>query len=311
MQIRGDWQFYSQAFHFPQWNSSENMCWLCRASNKTARLFWTNFNKNAPWQSTMWTHESYLRHLKSTGVETPALFSIVGLRVEAVTVDVLHAVDLGIAARIIGDIFFDVLPALGRNQDAQLKALNARIKAFYSDPSFGSKSRLQGDLQLGDLKTTSGWPKLKAKAAATRHLAPFAAKLANEFNAQSLHDQQRQTVIDCLVAFYETLNSGDRCLSKAALDKLTQIGYDLCQNYARLANEALELQQKRWKLVPKFHLFQHLCFTQAPSLGNPRFFWTYPDEDMVGHMVEAAQSCHPLTLAKTALYKYLVMMFDD
>ena len=29
------------------------------------------------------------------------------------------------------------------------------------------------------------------------------------------------------------------------------------------------------------------------SLGNPRFSWCYSDEDMVGQLVEVAESCHP------------------
>jgi len=311
VQVRGDWQFYSQAFGFPQWNSAENMCWLCKASNNTPDLYWTNFNSTAPWRSTLWTHETYLEHLESTESDVPALFSIIGLRVEAVMVDVLHAVDQGVAAHIIADIFFDVLPKFGGNQQSQLQTLNRRIKNFYKSGSFGNKSRLQGDLTFMNMKTAGGWPKLKAKAAATRHLAPFAAQLSSEFNTNSPHDRQRQTVIDCLVAFYDLVSCEDRCLSSAALKELAKIGFDLCSNYACLAAEARQHEWKRWKLVPKFHLFQHLCFTQAASAGNPRFFWTYPDEDMVGQMIEAAKSCHPATLAKTALYKYLVMMFED
>ena len=45
-------------------------------------------------------------------------------------------------------------------------------------------------------------------------------------------------------------------------------------------------------------------------MGNPRCYWTYADEDMVGHMIEVAQSCHPVTLAATAMFKWLVLQFS-
>ena len=34
LQMRGDWQWYCQCFHFPQWNASVNMCWVCGATTK-------------------------------------------------------------------------------------------------------------------------------------------------------------------------------------------------------------------------------------------------------------------------------------
>ena len=54
----------------------------------------------------------------------------------------------------------------------------------------------------------------------------------------------------------------------------------------------------------------HLCEWQGPELGNPRFYWTYSDEDMVGTMVEVAESCHASTMAATAMVKWLVFAFD-
>ena len=63
-------------------------------------------------------------------------------------------------------------------------------------------------------------------------------------------------------------------------------------------------------MVPKFHLFQHLCEIQFQIKGNPRFFWTYADEDLVGHMKEIAQSCHPSTVNQVCMYKWLRLVFD-
>ena len=66
-----------------------------------------------------------------------------------------------------------------------------------------------------------------------------------------------------------------------------------------------------WKLMPKLHLFLHLCEWQALEQGNPRYYWTYADEDLQGTMAEVAESCHASTMTTNALFKWLHICFDD
>jgi hypothetical protein len=80
--------------------------------------------------------------------------------------------------------------------------------------------------------------------------------------------------------------------------------------YNALSTEAAAKQLKAWKFGPKFHLFVHICEIQAIRFGNPRFYWTYNDEDLVGKLVEVAQSSHPSTVAATAILKCLWLQFD-
>ena len=62
LQLRGDWQFLCQAFGFPQWNSVENMCWICAAG----RLFpWTDMRPQADWRDTIRTHDMYLADVEA------------------------------------------------------------------------------------------------------------------------------------------------------------------------------------------------------------------------------------------------------
>ena len=46
------------------------------------------------------------------------------------------------------------------------------------------------------------------------------------------------------------------------------------------------------------------------ELGNPRFYWTYSDEDLQRLAKEIAQSCHVDNLPAMVLYKYLIWVFD-
>ena len=62
--------------------------------------------------------------------------------------------------------------------------------------------------------------------------------------------------------------------------------------------------------MPKLHIFVHLCEWQAGEFGNPRSYWTYADEDLVGLLVECAQSCHAKTVAPSALFKWVHVHFN-
>ena len=65
-----------------------------------------------------------------------------------------------------------------------------------------------------------------------------------------------------------------------------------------------------WKLIPKIHLTQELSQYVCMTWGNPAYYWCYPDEDLVGQLIEIAGSCHVATLSITVLTKWLVTAFD-
>ena len=111
-----------------------------------------------------------------------------------------------------------------------------------------------------------------------------------------------------LVRFYEVLASGGTFLSKAHQEEVHTIGQLLADIYTRLARRALDANQKLWKTTPKLHLWLHLTMC---CVLNPREFWTYADEDLVGILVDIAETLHPRNLAYNCLYKYLHAHFDD
>ena len=161
-------------------------------------------------------------------------------------------------------------------------------------------------MQIERLRASNGWPKLKAKAAATRHLARFALRIAERYG---LGDRQR-AVCKLLCRFYQILDTESQFLDEATKAELPTLGRKLTHVYTSLAAAALAEGAKRWKMSPKIHVFDHLCCWQAIELGNPKFYWVYADEDLVGQMIEVSQSCHPLTVAATALFKWVLLAFS-
>ena len=312
VQVRGDWQFYCEVFGFPQWNGAKRMCWMCKASSTIRHLRWTACGADAGWRATRQTHESYVAELRAAGRRLPVMLGeIVGLRLEGIMIDVLHVVDQGVASRIIANMYWELVTKKtwgGSTQDENVARLMESMQTWYKKNK--TTSRVQGNLSVERIRTSGNWPKLKAKAAATRHLAKFAHELAATHDDGTPHDRRRLAAMQCLVRFYEILASEGQFMTAAAKTELPALGTNLCVVYSQLAAEAAAKRQKFWDMTPKVHIFQHLCEWQAPEVGNPRFYWVYADEDLVGHMIEVAESSHARTMASTAMFKWLTFAFD-
>ena len=122
------------------------------------------------------------------------------------------------------------------------------------------------------IRTRGGWPKLKAKGAATRHLAGFALQLAIRFNSGSVHDRRRVGVAQLLVEFYKILESEEQFLSESARARIQVLGRDFSVLYCQLSSAAYGGGQRLWRFSPNHQLFLHLCEWQALGAGNPRFY---------------------------------------
>ena len=308
VQVRGDWEFMASVFHLPKWNEATNMCWLCRAS-AAGDLGFGDCSVGAGWRDTRRTHESFLAERAASGEPVPTLLALCkGLRLDCLMIDVLHTLDQGVASHIIGNIFFLCVSEHafgGTTQQANLDVLAEEMKAYYKRNRH-IDSKMQGKLTLDRIRTTNDWPKLKCKAAATRHLAPFALELAQRFCGRA-----EIAVCTLLVRFYDLLSSEGQFLSPAAKAEVPGLGRRLCEVYCLLARQALNDRVRKWKIMPKLHLFLHLAEWQAVELGNPKFYWVYADEDLVGQMIEVSRSCHPTTVAATAMYKWLLLAFSE
>ena len=312
-QARGDWAWYCELFRFPQWNCAERMCWLCQASSTNPALGWSKFGPSAGWRKTRWSHERYLDYLRTAGLCIPPLLVLaIGFRLELVMVDVLHTVDQGVASHIIANVLwiFAVVRKVfgGSTQEQQVSKLYAHMQKWYSKIKCDRK--IKGKLTIERLRTSGQWPKLKAKAAATRHLAAYALSLCQQFGSRDKEDRQMLGVCQLLQQFYTLLNSESQFLSPAAKDELPTLGQQLVGLYVSLATSAKERGLKLWKLQPKLHLFQHVCEWQAIDCCNPRCFWTYSDEDLAGLMATVAASCHPMTMNMNALFKWAHLAFE-
>ena len=83
----------------------------------------------------------------------------------------------------------------------------------------------------------------------------------------------------------------------------------MCKLYSELSTSAYNLGLRMWKFPPKIHLFAHLVEYMVLYQGNPKYYWTYQDEDLVGAMLELCQTVHVSTLAMSAMFKWVHSSF--
>ena len=104
----------------------------------------------------------------------------------------------------------------GTSHKANVERLDAELKQLYKDNRVDS--RLQGDLTVERLrasaKNKSGYPKLRGKAAATRHMAPFVLMLARRWDSGTPHDRLRTAVNELIVRVYEIYEASKQYLSE-------------------------------------------------------------------------------------------------
>ena len=229
------------------------------------------------------THESWRSELLDNGQEIPSLFRYTRrLRIESIVIDSLHTAELGITAHVLGNIFQLCINdrVFGATVDANVK----REK---------TPNRFNGKLTKDRICSSNSWPKLHTKGAIARCLVPYDLGLA----LQHLGSRE-QLVCQLLVRYYTLLASEGQFFSPAAKVEMPALGLRFCKEYSKLAAAAATARQNLWKVTPKLS-------------GSPcrwvthDFFWCYSDEDMVGQLVEVAESCHPGTMSTTALFKWL------
>jgi hypothetical protein len=114
-----------------------------------------------------------------------------------------------------------------------------------------------------------------------------------------------------LIRFYRLQDMESQFFSAEACDEVRMLSQTFAALYAKLAKEAHDSGVKMWKHQATFHLFQHLAEYMIAFQGNPRLFWTYQDEDLVGELIEVAQGVHIACLATGVLMKWIHAAFPD
>ena len=285
-EFRADWSFIKQVFNFPCW-SNDCICWRCPATrDREDECSYYSTGADAGWRCRRYLPGELLRWMQQQHLPISSLFSLPHFSEACILQDWMHCVDLGVAQDLIGNLFHEVQRQLpGTTMDARMSVLLQRLKVYYQTLP-PSASRLN-TLTCEMIKQPNKGPKLRAKAAETRHLIPFCAALAREFCGLDAHGRTR-------AGLFEHLHTLATHVAAHVYDHAAAIVS--CRRVCALATalEAEMLRQdprsKRWRVKPKLHLLQEMIEFTAPDRGSPSEFWTYYDESWCGWLSRTGHS---------------------
>jgi hypothetical protein len=328
LQVRGDWEWYEHAFRVRS-VKSDYFCFRCNATRLTpGPLHYSDFSEGAAYRGTLITHEDYMRCCVAERAEPSSLFSCPGFKLDFLTVDSMHAGDLGAFQDALGSLLWleitnkDWHP----NRAAGLQWLNTQLDAYYSaNPGLSKASPLSLTQIIAD---DPGFPLLKAKASEVRHMIGFGLVLARmhrdgtptrpAFAFKASHRLVGRSAYHCgqLVEAFEGLDGYMRSCAGVPFDPAA------CRSFMYRHLKAAGNLHRLWRLGlpeglerripfhlrPKAHLLVHLVHESVDLFGSPSTFWCYGDEDWVGKVKKICRmSMHPRTFERTVADKLRIL----
>lgn len=275
VEIRADWCFLKQAFGFPQHNENAGVCWLCCADPSN----WHCVDEHAPWREARLTPSQFHQRQLEKNLVPSSIFSIPGASCALVKPDWLHICDIGVTADIAGNVFVAVIKHIpGRSIKDKVGQLWEDLKGWYKlHPDITEKlDQLKYECFVQNKKP----PKLKGKASAIRQLVGFLPYICRKRFGGTPLENAVQNLTDRLAQLYFHLHHFDA-------SRVATLGREVAVLYKSIREHSLQMSPTTlaWKLKPKVHLFQELTEYVCPMAGNPKYAWTYKDEDFGGYLV--------------------------
>ena len=118
----------------------------------------------------------------------------------------------------------------------------ADLKAWYARTK--EKTKIQGALSIQRIKTANDWPKLKVKAAPTRHLVPYALFLCTEYGGADPHSLRRRAACQLLQNIYDIFAQHERWFPPDVQDQLATASRAFMKAYLQLSAEAVRAEKK-------------------------------------------------------------------
>ena len=167
LQFRGDWPWLSGTLGLVS-HASVQFCFKCGTKKEDP---WTDPSPHAAWRRTLVDHDEFMRNVAVRGGFLSVIWQIPGFLFDYVQMDFMHMGDLGVAQDCAGNVLFEIFERLG-GVASRPQATIARMKHYMQDAA----TDLGVELPLTKLQYTAfmneGMPRLRMKAAVTRHAPP-------------------------------------------------------------------------------------------------------------------------------------------
>jgi len=285
--LQGDHEYFSNMLDLPHW-SSNKCCWSCNTLADSAELTWKTL-KQSP---TGWQEYS-IQDAIANQPEHP-FFSLPGVTPLSVGHDGLHVLFCkGVLSYVMGGCLHTMLwPKKGRQSMPPQKRLDliwSRVQQLYSQNKSSTRfTNLTMSMICNADKPWADVPFLKAKGAECKHFLPVLAIIAREVSTGSEHDVHRTRVLQVISEFCALLDSRGMFLTQSESTNAVHLIDEFFEHVLWLQNWAQTEERLAYHVTIKFHMLHHLAL--AAKFLNPRVYWCFRAEDLVGKLATMAFS---------------------
>ena len=303
-QISADMDYLCNYLGLRQFNSLMP-CFLCGCNRKDTP--WTDLTPEAIWRQRLETLMSWrLLNDRHILFKTPA----VGLNLFHICLDILHILDLGVCQHICGSVLFLMVWDTALQGDLEKRTETVWQKLLDAYDSLGTASgerythaSFSNIFAKNKTRDPNSWIQLHSKAAVCRHTVPALHYMMRHLadwapnGTNFIHDEEGSVttmvseMLRQLNLFYDCIAYHPQWMShdaaKEVHDALLAAGCchtSLCDFYMRK-------QRMLFNVTEKAHFAQHIALSTLASRYNPRFGWTYQDEDYMGKVAQVAKAC--------------------
>ena len=229
---------------------------------------------NAEWRSNRYNTHDFLAFLLSHGKGVSPIFSVYGVFTYLFRIDWLHAVDMGVGADFLGNLFVLLEKNMpGRSETVRRQHLWQECQEYYDT------HEVEDRVKSLDYKAKKGTrpPKLRSHAAGCRALIRSGYEMAQKCLSDG---DPIKLAATHLWQCYQSLSHTGAMYKK-------QVFHQSSKAFA-LQYHALFLavgDGVSWRVMPKMHLFLELCCEDT----EPNLFWCYRDEDFGGSAAKQAK----------------------
>ena len=293
--MRADLDFYLKRWYLQNYNTYREPCEPCNNCNaNTTTRSWKNVSRDAACFSTTWTQAEW--EVAHPNHPNPLMDGEV-MSIHVINSDWMHCAHLGVWQEYLGSIlhllFYDMLPG---TPDENCRCIHSELKAYWAvNPNPGHYQ----NLRLNMIRSATGYPCLKGRAAEIKKMAPALLEL------WGMHRTTDHTSPDFVLHSQINLLLKKFCLADEILDAHPPREYPKLPLAAQQRFEAAcwdMLKVMNWishfftytrprrlfKLTIKAHAIGHIALYSR--FFNPRVAICYAGEDYMHHIKSLVQS---------------------
>jgi hypothetical protein len=228
--------------------------------------------------------------------------TVTGLGLSSLTVDLLHAVYLGVMNRycavvlwfLFGSDVFGTVGTAEENLQAAVLIMKSQLMAFYTNFQRANPTRVL--TRVGDLTTkmvgTKWNPKCKTKGAETLGMALFLTDMLQRYAVRLGNDGKRlERAGSALLRMVDIWDSCGRVMEATA----SRAAFEQYQTH-------MTCMEPDDMFTPKHHILFHLLY-RSGQLGNPRYYASWQSEAKNKLLKSSCRAVSQATFEATVLFR--------